>query len=326
MPLDRAPILTRKLTLHMASRPDSQLAFEGFASPNYTQVPDELFDQLLPVLSDAELRVLLYIIRRTFGFKRDSDAISLSQMVKGIITRDGQVLDTGTGLSKSTVARGLKGLRDKGVILATRNASKERGDQPTTYRLRFKTDSTAEESCVQDPVSRRQDAPPVSLVGQAVSQPWDTQETAQQETNFEISKGESLEWDQEPESRGVDQIVSHPVPTASSFSDNSLGQILKHRIRRDVGTHERQQIGAAVSRIAQELGDRAEEKASISRAMNLYQASETSTAGFVDLLYQAKGEVLDRFRYPGKAPMPRNRMAYFFAVVEDWLGLRQPVE
>jgi|SRR5665811_861251 len=94
-------------------------AFDGFANPNYTQVPDELFDLLMPVLSDAELRVLLYIVRRTFGFKRDSDTISLSQMVSGITTKEGQVLDTGTGLSKSTVARGLKGLRDQGVIVAT---------------------------------------------------------------------------------------------------------------------------------------------------------------------------------------------------------------
>ena len=48
-----------------AKRPPA--AFEGFSSPNYTQVPDELFDILMPSLTDAELRVLLYIIRRTFG-------------------------------------------------------------------------------------------------------------------------------------------------------------------------------------------------------------------------------------------------------------------
>ncbi len=102
---------------------DQSLPFDGFASPNYTQVPDELFDTLMTQLSDCELRVLLYIVRRTFGFKRTSDTISLSQMVSGITTKDGQVLDSGTGLSKSTVARGLKSLREKGVIVATRNTS-----------------------------------------------------------------------------------------------------------------------------------------------------------------------------------------------------------
>ena len=112
--------------------------FEGFDSPNYTQVPDELFDQLMPSLSDAELRVLLYIVRRTFGFKKSSDEISLSQMVEGITTGDGRVLDRGTGLSKATVARGLAALKDKGIIIAVRNRSAERGNEATTYRLRFK--------------------------------------------------------------------------------------------------------------------------------------------------------------------------------------------
>ena len=71
------------------------IRFSGFTSPNYTQVPDELFDALMVELSGAELKVLLYIIRRTFGFKRDSDTISLSQMLSGLKTSDGRQLDRG---------------------------------------------------------------------------------------------------------------------------------------------------------------------------------------------------------------------------------------
>lgn len=306
----------------MPTKPAASLDFAGFTSPNYTQVPDELFDQLMPVLSDAELRVLLYIVRRTFGFKRTSDSISLSQMVNGITTREGQVLDTGTGLSKSTVARGLKGLREKQVIIATRNSSKERGDQPTTYRLRFKSEASSDKPVTNGPLSRQQDTPRVSPTRQAVSREWDTQQTARQETDFEYSNEKPLEWDQDPDIRPVDQTVSNPSQGTSSFSDNSLSQILKHRIRRDAGKDERQQISLTIARIAQELGDRAAEKVSISRAMNLYQAADVHISGFVDLLYRSRGEVQDRYRNPGKAPVPQNRMAYFFAVVEDRLGLR----
>ena len=43
--------------------------YEGFSEPNYTPVPDDLFDLIAPNLTESELRVLLYIIRRTFGFK-----------------------------------------------------------------------------------------------------------------------------------------------------------------------------------------------------------------------------------------------------------------
>jgi Bacteriophage replication protein O len=91
------------------------LRFKGFLSPRYTQVPDALFDELMSHLSGAELKVLLYIIRRTFGFKKDSDNISLRQICNGIKTREGEVLDKGTGLSLSTVQIALKG--EHSVIL-----------------------------------------------------------------------------------------------------------------------------------------------------------------------------------------------------------------
>jgi len=46
--------------------------FEGFDTPNSTLVPDVVFDRLLTKLGEAELKALLYIIRRTFGFKKDA--------------------------------------------------------------------------------------------------------------------------------------------------------------------------------------------------------------------------------------------------------------
>jgi hypothetical protein len=109
--------------------------FSGFISPNTTQVPDALFDELLARLSGAELKVVLYIIRRTFGFKKEADNISLNQICKGISTKDGRVLDHGTGLSQSTVLTAVKGLLEKEVIVATRRSSLERGNEPTTYSL-----------------------------------------------------------------------------------------------------------------------------------------------------------------------------------------------
>src|SRR3954470_3141450 len=109
--------------------------FRGFRSPNYTPVPDELFDELLVELSGAELKALLYIVRRTFGFKRDSDNISLSQMLQGIQTRDGRVLDRGVGLSKKTLLLALRSLEDRGIILTERRQSAEKGNEPTAYCL-----------------------------------------------------------------------------------------------------------------------------------------------------------------------------------------------
>lgn len=124
----------------MANKPidlshQQQTRFRGFTSPRYTPVPDELFDELMSLLSGAELKVVLYIIRRTFGFKKESEAISLSQIRRGITTRDGRVLDRGTGLSLSAAQAAIKGLVEKRIVVATRNRSAHKGDEATTYRL-----------------------------------------------------------------------------------------------------------------------------------------------------------------------------------------------
>ena len=109
--------------------------FHGFTFPSTTPVPDQIFDELLPLLSGAELKVLLYITRRTFGFKKESDRISLSQITSGITKANGDPLDYGTGLNEWTVLKALKSLRSMNIIVAHRNYSPNSGDQPTSYAL-----------------------------------------------------------------------------------------------------------------------------------------------------------------------------------------------
>ena len=127
------------LTHHasISNPPAESFRFGGFAIPNGTYVPDEVFDLLMPRLSDIELRVLLYIIRRTFGFKKGADDISLKQMVEGIQTRDGRVLDGGCGLSRPSVSKAVRGLVEKNIVTATANYSPQRGNEATTYTLVF---------------------------------------------------------------------------------------------------------------------------------------------------------------------------------------------
>jgi hypothetical protein len=111
--------------------------FHGFRLPTTTPIPDEVFDDLLADLSGAEVKVLLYICRRTYGFKKESDNISFKQICRGITTRQGKVLDRGTGLSVSTAQVAIKALTHKGIIVATRRSSEKKGNEATTYRLKF---------------------------------------------------------------------------------------------------------------------------------------------------------------------------------------------
>lgn len=156
--------------------------FPGFRSPKYTQVPDELFDELLSKLNESELKVLLYIIRRTFGFKKDSDNISLAQTCKGIKTKEGKVLDTGTGLAKSSVARAIKGLEEKNIIIARRRKDQKKGFLPTTYSLNI----------IHSPLSQNKTRV-VPLAVQGLVPKRDKQERVLQETESNVNASQYLQ-------------------------------------------------------------------------------------------------------------------------------------
>ena len=122
--------------------------FTGYHVPNYTQTPNEIFDKFLSKLSHAEMKVLLYIVRRTFGFHKEykGDAISLSQICRGIIKKDKEtgetkVLDEGTGLSKKSAILAIKNLEGKGHIIVWRGRITKAGDKDSNwYRLNLKTE------------------------------------------------------------------------------------------------------------------------------------------------------------------------------------------
>lgn len=96
------------------------MKFRGFSSPRTTPTPDEFYDRVLPEIDNlAELKVVLYVIRHTFGWGKFIDRISLSQFVHGVTRRsiipEGDSLrqadaavDRGTGLSEISVREGLR--------------------------------------------------------------------------------------------------------------------------------------------------------------------------------------------------------------------------
>lgn len=75
--------------------------------PNSFQVPNALVDALLYQMSDAALRVYIIIIRKTRGWHKESDRISLSQF---------QAIG---GRSRHTVIAGLSELESLGLVTKT---------------------------------------------------------------------------------------------------------------------------------------------------------------------------------------------------------------
>jgi hypothetical protein len=88
-----------------------------------------LCDVMLPqIRSLAELKVIKYVIRRTFGWGKFVDRISLRQFMHGVTTRkvvrEGEIftqveiqVDCGTGLAKNSVRRGLKRAIEHGFLI-----------------------------------------------------------------------------------------------------------------------------------------------------------------------------------------------------------------
>ena len=105
--------------------------------PNTTQTPDIILDRWLAVLSGSEFKVLMYLVRRTYGFgKRDGDQISLKQMVSGIRrTTDGTPLDWGVGLDKDTVLGALSVLVGLGMVVRTQQRGEKQEYTPTHYAI-----------------------------------------------------------------------------------------------------------------------------------------------------------------------------------------------
>jgi hypothetical protein len=105
-----------------------------------------------------------------------------------------------------------------------------------------------------------------------------------------------------------------------SSGTEHIGTVLAHRRqRRPVIQQDEdyQVLQAYIADIAREFGDRAPLKASTTRSYRLFKRAGVSRAVMIDCVFVARAIVRDRNGVP-----TRNQAAYFFAVLEDVLGLR----
>lgn len=93
----------------------------------WTKVPNFFIDSILPDLSGAEAKVLLFIIRKTYGWNKErvGDAISLSQISQG------------AGVARVTAAAAVAGLKAKGIIVASPRRALNGGQGSTFFTFPF---------------------------------------------------------------------------------------------------------------------------------------------------------------------------------------------
>ena len=316
----------------MPKRDNSPESFQGFQSPNYTNVPDELFDQLMVDLTGAELKVLLYIIRRTFGFKRDSDNISLSQMLNGLQTRDGRTLDRGVGLSKKTLLQALNSLEERHVILTERRQSAEKGNEPTTYRLNVVSSTQVEKTT--PPLGEKvhqgvgEETPP-----RARSKNYTTQytegNTERNDSNIrKTSNQERTNERSSPRQTSIAEPGRRDTAGPHGGFESIGSSLARLSTKASEYDDDRQQILSYLEDFSRELNDQAPLKSTVTRAYRLYQQSGKPITTFIDAMYQARAITKERtasirsVSERGGGRSPKNKIAYFFAVLEDVLGLK----
>jgi len=285
--------------------------FRGFSSPSFTQTPNIFFDDLMPDLGEAELKVLLYIIRRTWGFsdKQEGDTIALSQLCNGIVTSDGKRLDRGTGLSKSGATKALLSLRTKGIITRIKNRDRLRGDTATTYRLRM----------LGDPLDAEDEIP------EALIRPLSTLvDTPVHAGRHPLSSGDDTRV--HPETLPLSTLVdTQKKDIQKKESGNKDFEISKEPT--PIFNEERDAISTVMRDFSRELGDLAPVPATVSRAFNIYRDSGVDLDRFLDTLYEARRITQEntgsiRTESPTKLG-PKPKVAYFFGVVKDQLGMKK---
>jgi hypothetical protein len=316
--------------------------FEGFSSPNTTPVPDVVFDRLLGRLKEAELKALLYIIRRTFGFKRGSDSISFNQFLRGITTRDGRVLDEGCGVKdRTTLSNALKSLEKKGIVVSTKGMDERGENQTTVYALRFMPGDAASdhggsaespEGVVGIPYHPSRNYPP-PVVGNSYPQETGKQQTEISDSNIRKSNRSKDDF--------VDNSASQPISSGTKRSAFPIGIETYHdvegvgsimarvapQIERTQAVKSRRgrprkmpnvspEIYEAVVGVMQDytrkLGDGEHLASNITQAVNLIVASGCDFNTF----YM---HVIDAYKVTSQRNGLENRSGYFFTVLRDSL-------
>ena len=97
---------------------DMQSEFVGFGAPtqNWSKLPHALINELSNIDSVSELKVILYILRHTWGYHDTEKRITNDEFCNGRKRGDGTRIDNGCGLSPKSVRAGIANAVEHGYI------------------------------------------------------------------------------------------------------------------------------------------------------------------------------------------------------------------
>lgn len=116
--------------------------FTGFVLPrqNWSKLPNQMIEWLPLITSEAELKVILYILRHTWGYHDSEKRIATSEFATGRRKRDGTKIDNGIGLNEPAIREGLRKAEEHGFVLVEIDDS-DKGRIRKYYSLAMQDDA-----------------------------------------------------------------------------------------------------------------------------------------------------------------------------------------
>ena len=300
-------------------------AFAGFDRPeaNYFKMPNTWTDITAEIDSIAELKVVEYILRHTWGYQEYGvkKHITIDEFVNGRRRQDGSRMDKGTGLSERAVYDGLRKAVANGLIDEESDDS-DRGRVKKFYSLRMRehVHNDAELQSLQSgvqslhpPLQPLHPDPQSLQVRGATNAPRSEKETLERHRNLSKFEGSH---DNFGETKAVGRSRTMRPATTSSESGapsgvtvgsaeagnrpgyTSLKELIVRRRQisggprrgRPVGSgDERERLRPFLEDFARELGDEAPLSSTITRTLTIFKTANVPPERWSDLLYQARG-------------------------------------
>lgn len=301
-------------------------AFAGFERPeaNYFKMPNTWTDVTAEIDSIAELKVVEYILRHTWGYQEFGikKHITIDEFVNGRRRQDGSRMDKGTGLSERAVYDGLRKAVANGLIEEEVDDS-DRGRIKKSYSLRMRENARADEGLqslqagVQSlhPPLQELHPGPQTLQGRGASDAPRTEKDTR-ERQIDSSKFERSQ-DQLGGTRAVRGVPEQSAPTAAALNgvepsgtsvgannagaatgSASLKELIARRRQSSGGPRRGRPVGSSEERerlrpfledFAREFGDEAPLSSTITRTLNIFTAAGVPPERWSDYLYQARG-------------------------------------
>lgn len=127
--------------------------WNGFTMPDseYFKVSNNIVDMLSLIDSVAELKVILYVMRHTWGFQEYDEykKITTDEFAHGRMLSTRERMDNGTGLSDAGVKVGVAKAIEHGFLEVEIDDS-DLGRIKKSYRLKMKPDQIESKDCTEE--------------------------------------------------------------------------------------------------------------------------------------------------------------------------------